>query len=629
MKRLEAILTALLLVAGALRVEAQLTETYSFTNLNKSVPDGNAAGLSDVKTNLSSSLANLSAVRVKLQIAGEFNGDLYGYVRHISGSTTNFCVLLNRVGRTATRPAGYDDTGLNLTFTGSPTNDIHTYRAVVTPAPGSPLTGTWQPDGRKVDPGVVLDTTPRITTLTSFNGAPGGGEWTLYLADVECGGTNMLVSWGLELTGVATPAITWPAPANIVYGTPLGAGQLNATSTVPGVFTYTPSSGTVLNAGSNQTLSVAFVPTDTNNYVSATSRVSMTVLKKALTITADSKSKLYGEALPAFTASYSGFVNGDTTNKLDAQVVLSTTATAASPAGTYPITAGGASSTNYAIGFVAGQLVINKAGTAGNVASSKNPALPGETVTFSLSVSAVAPGAGTPTGTVQFRIDGSVAGTAPLSGGTATYSNSSLSLGTHTVVAEYAGDGNFTGTTNTLSSVQLINTPPVAGPDTIERDPTNGVKVTIATLLSNDTDADGDVISFVSVSGTSAHGGTVSRQGNWIFYTPPAGFTNVDSYTYTISDGRGAPVTGAVTVNIRADNVPSPNLVITDLGDGSYLIRFDGIPGKTYRIQWTESVETPNWQTLGSRTANDVGLFEYTDRPPSGSPKRFYRSVYP
>ena len=38
----------------------------------------------------------------------------------------------------------------------------------------------------------------------------------------------------------ATPVITWATPADIVYGTALGATQLNATATVPGTFVYTP-----------------------------------------------------------------------------------------------------------------------------------------------------------------------------------------------------------------------------------------------------------------------------------------------------------------------------------------------------------------------------------------------------
>ena len=57
-----------------------------------------------------------------------------------------------------------------------------------------------------------------------------------------------------------TPTMTWPNPANIVYGTALSATQLGATASVPGTFTYTPGVGTILQAGSGQTLSVGFTP---------------------------------------------------------------------------------------------------------------------------------------------------------------------------------------------------------------------------------------------------------------------------------------------------------------------------------------------------------------------------------
>lgn len=58
-----------------------------------------------------------------------------------------------------------------------------------------------------------------------------------------------------------TPVITWADPADIVYGTPLSAAQLNATADVAGTFLYTPGPGTVLTAGV-RTLSVTFTPSD-------------------------------------------------------------------------------------------------------------------------------------------------------------------------------------------------------------------------------------------------------------------------------------------------------------------------------------------------------------------------------
>ena len=63
----------------------------------------------------------------------------------------------------------------------------------------------------------------------------------------------------------ATPAVTWQKPAPIVYGTALSAAQLNATSPIPGKFTYIPSVGAVLAAGTH-TPTVTFIPADATNY---------------------------------------------------------------------------------------------------------------------------------------------------------------------------------------------------------------------------------------------------------------------------------------------------------------------------------------------------------------------------
>jgi Flp pilus assembly CpaE family ATPase len=59
--------------------------------------------------------------------------------------------------------------------------------------------------------------------------------------------------------GGALPNVTWATPAPIVYGTPLGTAQLNASASVPGTFAYTPSEGYVLPVGTH-TLWVTFTP---------------------------------------------------------------------------------------------------------------------------------------------------------------------------------------------------------------------------------------------------------------------------------------------------------------------------------------------------------------------------------
>jgi hypothetical protein len=87
----------------------------------------------------------------------------------------------------------------------------------------------------------------------------------------------------------------------------------------------------------------------------------LSVTPAALTITADNQSKIYGAVLPTLTASYSGFVNGDTSASLTTAPTLSTTATAASHVGSYPITPAGAIDADYTISYLPGTLTVTPA----------------------------------------------------------------------------------------------------------------------------------------------------------------------------------------------------------------------------------------------------------------------------
>jgi len=81
----------------------------------------------------------------------------------------------------------------------------------------------------------------------------------------------------------ATTTVNWPTPAAITYGTLLSAVQLNATSSVPGTFTYTPALGALLTAGT-QTLRVTFTPNNAG-YSGATGSVQLQVNQATSVIT--------------------------------------------------------------------------------------------------------------------------------------------------------------------------------------------------------------------------------------------------------------------------------------------------------------------------------------------------------
>lgn len=91
---------------------------------------------------------------------------------------------------------------------------------------------------------------------------------------------------------------------------------------------------------------------------STTQSQALMVNKAPLTITANNQTKSQGSTNPALTVGYTGFVYGESVANLITLAVATTTATTTSPAGTYPITAAGAKSNNYAFNYVPGKLTI-------------------------------------------------------------------------------------------------------------------------------------------------------------------------------------------------------------------------------------------------------------------------------
>ena len=107
-----------------------------------------------------------------------------------------------------------------------------------------------------------------------------------------------------------------------------------------------------------------------------------------------------------------------------------------------------------------GDLVVSQSSTTTTLASSANPSASGASVTFTATVAAVSPGSGTPTGTVNFLDNGTQIGTGTLSvvngQDQATFTTSSLAVGTHPITAVYAGDTNFTTSTSTPALSQVV-----------------------------------------------------------------------------------------------------------------------------------------------------------------------------
>jgi len=133
---------------------------------------------------------------------------------------------------------------------------------------------------------------------------------------------------------------------------------------------------------------------------------------------------------------------------------------------------------------------VNKASTTTAVTSSLNPSGLGAQVTFTATVSAVAPGSGAPSGTVEFFDGATSLGTASLNAfGVTTFATSALTTGTHQITAEYAGDTSYTGSTSTVLS-QVVNPKPLTPTTTTATSSTNpsvfGQTITITATVAGE-----------------------------------------------------------------------------------------------------------------------------------------------
>jgi len=148
------------------------------------------------------------------------------------------------------------------------------------------------------------------------------------------------------------------------------------------------------------------------------------------------------------------------------------------------------------------------------------------------------------------------------------------------------------------------------------------LNISAADLTANDSDADLDPLTVVSVSGTSTNGGTVALSGGVITYMPVAGYSGLDSFTYTVSDGRGGTISGQVIVFVSNKPLPGPNaLIIAGIAN----VCFAGTPGQIYDIQ---RAPTPagTWTTVLTTVAPVYGIIQYTDPSPLPG-KGFYRAL--
>jgi hypothetical protein len=185
--------------------------------------------------------------------------------------------------------------------------------------------------------------------------------------------------------------------------------------------------------------------------------------------------------------------------------------------------------------------------TTTTVTSSQNPSTVGDTVTFTATVAPTS-GTGTPTGTVQFSIDGTDVGTAQtLAGGTATYATSGLTAGPHDVSATYSGDLSFSDSAGGVSGGQTVNPKP---------GPTGPLSLSIGDTTVLEGNSGTSNASFpVTLSGNPQSGKPVTVQVTTSNGTATAG-SDYTAVSQTLTWNAGDPLTQNVNVPIIGDTNP-------------------------------------------------------------------------
>ncbi len=325
----------------------------------------------------------------------------------------------------------------------------------------------WSIDSGSLPAGLALDgATGAITGTPTAAGGP--ADITFRVTDSAAASATKALTIAIAR---GTPVITWADPADITYGTALGATQLNATASVPGTFVYTPAAGALLPAGSGQALHADFTPSDIANYNTAQARAAINVNPLAITVTAADNSKVYGQSDPALTYTCSpALVAGDSFKGALGRE-------AGQGVGTYAINQGTLSlSSSYTLSYTGASLTISPKALA--ITARDQAKTQGDTLTFAgdeftavglaysdavASVTLTSAGAAAPAPKGTYDIVASNAVGTGLSNYSITYKNGTLTVSTYGLTITAAGASKTYGATYTFTGTEFTVTGLQAG----------------------------------------------------------------------------------------------------------------------------------------------------------------------
>ena len=367
--------------------------------------------------------------------------------------------------------------------------------------------------------------------------------------------------FGQSVTFTATvsvvPPATGAATGNVTFMN--GTTSLGSASVANGTATFSTSS---LAVGSHTITAVYAGGANFGSSTSSTAAIQV-VNQAATTTTVASAANpsAYGQPV-TFTATVSAggatagaatgnvsFMDGTTTLKSVSLANGTATFSASSLAvGSHTITAVYAGDANFG-GSTAGNpvtQVVNQAASTTSVVSSLNPSVFGQLVTFTATVSPVAPAAGTATGSVTFMDGTTSLGNVAVVNGTAAFSTSALSIGSHNVTAVYGGDGNFTASTSSPALAQVVNKAATATTVGSSLSPSlYGQSVALTATVSVVAPGTGTATGSVSfMDGTTSLGSAPLTGGTATFNTSALA---VGSHTITAVYGGGATFAGSTS----------------------------------------------------------------------------------